>query len=415
VLVNGFFAASEMALVSLDAKDIKKMKEQNPIKGKNVEEIIRDSTKYLSTIQVAITLAGFLSSAIAGTNLGKDVVALFANMNITIGINVAIILITLVLSYITLVLGELVPKKIALISPYKIATITAPIIKYMMIITHPFVWLLSISTNFVLKLLRIKPLPLEGKITEKDIKEMIVSGHIEGLYQTYEKRMLERVFQFDDLTAKIIMTPINEVYHIKLNDDENQMMKELIESGYSRVPVVNQENQFKGIILTKDLLNITIDATQKFQDFIREPLVINETSKINNVFHQMRKGNMHFAIVKNKKGQTTGIVTLEDIVEEVVGNIYDEYDETSAIESIDDLTYIVPGYTSIKSIHKQLGIRFKSKEDISISSYLLSNNEDMKENTSVTMDHVTYKILELQDSEIKSVKITIKEPKTKEK
>jgi len=357
IMINGFFAASEMALVSINPNKLQKLVDEGNKKAKKLQALSKDSTRYLSTIQVAITLAGFLSSAIAGSNLAQNLVDATANIGINLSFNFAVVLITLALSFITLVFGELVPKRIALNSPIPVAMLSIGVLKVMMFITRPAVWLLTITTKGVVKLLGIKKDESLDKTTEDEIKQMIRSGHMQGLYKGQEKEMLENIFEFDDIQAETIMTPRTDIYAIDINEEKQDIIQMIIEAPYTRIPFFNKTiDNLVGIIHVKDVL---IEAKKKnfsrvdYKKLLREPFYAPNNIKINVLFRRMQKENHQIAILLDSYGGIDGIITLEDILEEIVGNIYDEFDESDkSIKKIDDFLYIVDGLIQIQDFNR---------------------------------------------------------------
>ena len=329
--INALFAASEMALVSIKPSTMYQLKQKDTKNSKLLEKVTKDSTKYLSTIQVAITFSGFLSSAFAGSQLSVYLVDFLSGIGIDISNNFAMIIITVLLSFFTLVFGELVPKRVALSKSVKIALFSAPIIYVVMKVFAPIVWLLSISTRGVVRLLGIKAKQKNESVTEKEIRELIVYGHIEGLYQEQEKEMLERIFLFDDLNVDSIMTPLEEVVWINSSDMNDKMIDQVIKSKFSRIPVYkDSKDNIQGVVIIKDILNQmyhTKDLNINIKDVIREPYIVLNTLKINRLLLDMKQRKEHLAFITEESNKVLGIVTLEDIIEEIVGEIYDEHDK----------------------------------------------------------------------------------------
>ena len=329
--INALFAASEMALVSIKPSTMYQLKQKDTKNSKLLEKVTKDSTKYLSTIQVAITFSGFLSSAFAGSQLSVYLVDFLSGIGIDISNNIAMIIITVLLSFFTLVFGELVPKRVALSKSVKIALFSAPIIYVVMKVFAPIVWLLSISTRGVVRLLGIKAKQKNESVTEKEIRELIVYGHIEGLYQEQEKEMLERIFLFDDLNVDSIMTPLEEVVWINSSDMNDKMIDQVIKSKFSRIPVYkDSKDNIQGVVIIKDILNQmyhTKDLNINIKDVIREPYIVLNTLKINRLLLDMKQRKEHLAFIMEESNKVLGIVTLEDIIEEIVGEIYDEHDK----------------------------------------------------------------------------------------
>jgi putative hemolysin len=346
-----------MALVSINQNKLQKLVDEGNKKAKKLQTLSKDSTRYLSTIQVAITLAGFLSSAIAGSNLAQNLVDFSASLGVSLSFNFAVVLITLVLSFITLVFGELVPKRIALNSPIKIAMLSIGVLRIMMFITRPAVWLLTITTKGVVRILGIKKDESQDKTSEDEIKQMIRSGHMQGLFRGQEKEMLENIFEFDDIQAETIMTPRTDIYAIDINEEKSDIIQMIIEAPYTRIPFFNKTiDNLVGIIHVKDVL---IDAKKKgfsrvdYKKLLREPFYAPNNIKINILFRRMQKENHQIAILLDSYGGIDGIITLEDILEEIVGNIYDEFDESDkSIKKLDDNLYIVDGLIQIQDFNR---------------------------------------------------------------
>lgn len=417
ILINGFFAASEMALVSMKKQPMKKLAKKGNKKAILVLKVTEDSTKYLSTIQVAITLAGFMSSALAGARLSSTFVDLFLSMGMVISTSLAVVIITLILSYLTLVLGELVPKKLALANPNKFALISIRAVYIVMIITKPFVWLLSISTKAVLKLFRFNQERAKESITEDEIRRLINLGQIQGLYKNQEKEMLENIFKFDDLTADMIKTPRTKTYGVDINLDKKDILLQIIESKYSRVLIYDKDlEHILGIIHIKDIL---IFASKKniedldIKSLLRKPNYVPKDIKISKLFKTMQINNQHFALLVDQYGGFDGIVTLEDIIEEIVGNIYDEHDISNKhINKIDENTYIIQGDTSIKDINDLLNLSLEENDEkyYSLSGlyiYLLGHIPKALETKEITYKNIKLDIESFNQENIAKILLKI--------
>ncbi|XMB72035.1 hemolysin family protein [Mycoplasmatota bacterium WC30] len=413
IIINGFFAASEMALVSIKPSDLYRIKSEGKKNAHLLEKVTRDSTKYLSTIQVAITFAGFLSSAFAGSQLSGDLVNLLIKINISISDSLAVIIITVILSFFTLVLGELVPKRIAITNPAKFALFCAPFINIFMIAFKPFVWLLSISTEGVIRLLGLKSKKSKNKITEREIKEMIVYGHIEGLYKSEERDMMNRIFKLDDLTADMIMTPKSEIVGLDLT---NPNIENIIESRYSRIPVFSGDKEnIEGVIFIKDLLVEFIDNKLidiNISSLVREPYIIKEGITINTLLKQMRDSFEHLAFIVNDSNELKGIITLEDIIEEIVGNIYDEHDFIGEFsETIHEFGYIFDGDMLISDIEGKLGIKIDSTEGYNtIGEFVqsqLSGKEIKESNATIKINVGSIKVLSKTKDKIEQIELKL--------
>ncbi len=366
--INGFFASAEMAVVSVRKDKLKKLVEEGNKKAITLNELTKQPTKFLSTIQVAITLAGYLSSATAGSQLSGTVVALFKKINISMSTTVAMVLVTLILSYFSLVFGELVPKRIALRKPEKVALRSAGIIKGLMIISSPFVRLLSGSTNLVLKLLGHQKQTEEEKVSEEQIRSMIITGHIEGLIDEEEKAMFDSIFKFDDKVAESIMTPRTNVFAISIDKPVHNYLTQIIKAGFSRIPVYQGDiDNIIGILHVKDLLKAASEVGFKnvnLKQIMREPYFVPSYIKLNLLFKNMKATNNQIAILIDEYGGSVGIVTMEDLVEEIVGNIYDEYDEVdTSIQKLDEESYLIDAAIPIQDLNRSLKLSIDEHND----------------------------------------------------
>ncbi len=366
ILVNGFFAAAEMALVSINVHHIKQLALKQHKKAKRVLKLTSDSTKYLSTIQVAITFAGFLSSALAGSNLSGDVVLLFASINITIHQTLAMIIVTILLSFVTLVLGELVPKRLAMYHANSYALFSSSVVNGLMIGFKPFVWLLTKTTEGMLYLFGVKKQTNEEQITEEEIKSFILKGHLQGLYQKEEKDMLNNVFKFDDLKASQVMVPRTKVFALSIHD--KQLIQKFIKSHFARVLLYEKSvDEVKGILHIKDVTSYAQKHGFENVDvkkIMQKPTYIPEDMSLRDVFIKLKETNTKFSVLVDEYGGTVGILTMEDLVEEIVGNLYDEHDQyDDAIKTVKPNMYLVRGDVNIQDINRRIGISISESDE----------------------------------------------------
>lgn len=414
IIVNAFFAASEMALVSLSSSDLYIIASEKHKNSNILLKVTKDSTKYLSTIQVTITFSGFLSSAFAGSKISGPLYTSLVDIGISIPQNILVIIITVLLSFITLVFGELVPKRIAMSNPKKLALFSAPIIAIVMSIFRPFVWLLTKSTNGIVNLLGFKTSNENGLITEQKIRELIVYGHIRGLYQLEERNMLERIFSLDDITASMIMTLRKDVVGLDISNVTESSYHQVIHSRYSRIPIFeNNRDIIIGIIYIKDIL-LQLDTKMLYdvdlRSITREPLFVKGSENLNTLLKTMKKANNHIAIVLNQNNQYEGIVTLEDIVEEITGSIYDEHDIIDG-NSESEFTYIVNGDMTTKEFNKRIGrMTFNTNDNTTISTFIISSFNgipELKKSHIILQSNLTVEILSLENNEIRRIKIVL--------
>ena len=339
IALNAFFAATEIAVISLNSQKVKVMADDGDKKAKKILNIIEDPTKFLSTIQVGITLAGFLGSAFAADSFG-DMLAEFINARFELSGNMAaaiqtgsVILITIILSYFTLVLGELVPKRIAMKNKEKVAKSFCGVVSFLTTILKPVIWFLTISTNGILRLFGIDPNEKEETVSEEDIVTMLDAGADEGGLDEDDVEYIKNVFKLDNLTAADVMTQRSSIVAIPDNITEKQLIKIIKEEGYSRIPVYSDNlDKIVGVLYAREYLLNHTNPKYKLENAMFSPKYVPETMHLDALLKEMQDTHNHIAIVVNEYGVTSGVVSMEDIIEELVGEIWDELDE--AIEPI---------------------------------------------------------------------------------
>ena len=413
IALNAFFASAEIAFISLNDKKMEKKAEKGDKKAKQIFEMLQEPSKFLATIQIGITLAGFLSSAFASDAFADKLAPLLESV-IPIGLSlwkgISIVIITIILSYFTLVFGELVPKRIAMENQEKVARFSIGIIKSISVVTAPFVKLLTKSTNYISKLFGVSEKD-DDIVTEEEIRLMVDMGEEKGTIEEEEKELINNVFDFNDTTVSEIMTHRTDIYAIDIKDNISEMLEELDEYKYSRIPVYEGTiDDIKGILFIKDLLK-WIDTGKKelpVQEIMREAYFVSQHKPINELFKELQKGKKQMAIVLDEYGGTAGIVTMEDILEELVGNIFDEYDEfEDEFEKIDDNTYRISGSISINDLKKILKVDIPEGEYDTLSGYLIELMDRIPndgEKPVIETKQVTYKIEEYEDKRILWVK-----------
>lgn len=414
ILLNAFFAGAEIAFISLnDAKIDVQAKEGNK-KAKKIKDMLTNPSNFLATIQIGITLAGFLSSAFASETFASQLAPVLNKWIPQIGLsawnNIAIIVITIILSYFTLIFGELVPKRIAMKNYEKIAFASIGIIKAISVVTSPFVKFLTLSTNLVSRMFGISETD-EETVTEEEIRMMVDVGEEKGIIEEEEKNMINNVFEFNDKVVSEIMIPRTEVFAIDMHISISEVIEQLSEDlRYSRIPVYDQNiDNIKGIVYIKDILLSNKNKNAKIKNLIKEAYYVPETKPVNELFEELRKNRKQIAIVIDEYGGTSGIVTMEDILEEIVGDIYDEYDEVENwIEKIDDNTVILSGNTAIYDVEEALDIKIEEGDYDTISGYLVEKLGRVPTNKDkgvlIETDKVSYKIEKVEDKHIAKVK-----------
>lgn len=334
ILINAFFASAEIAVVSLNENKVKSKADDGDKKAKKMLKLLKNPTRFLSTIQVGITLAGFLGSAFAADSfsepLTKWVLETFnLDLSLTATIDsVAVIVITLILSYFTLVLGELVPKRVAMKNAEKLADKVSGFILFLTAVLKPVVWFLTVSTNGILRLFGIDPNEQEETVSEEDIVIMLDAGAEDGTLNKDNIEYIKNVFELDHLTAGDIMTPRNTIELISDDADFDEIIDLIVTSGYSRIPVYSETvDNITGILYAREFVLNYQKPDFKLKDAVFEPTFVPETVHLDALFKEMQMDHNHIVIVVDEYGGTAGLVTMEDILEEIVGEIWDEQDE----------------------------------------------------------------------------------------
>ena len=419
IALNAFFAATEIAFISVnDIKIDLKVKEGNK-KAKKIQKMLKDPSKFLATIQIGITLAGFLSSAFASESFAETLAVKLYSLMPIITLNrwkdISIIIITLILSYFTLVFGELVPKRIAMKYSEKLVFLSVGIIRAISIFTLPFVKFLTISTNIISKIFGVTG-EEEEKVSEEEIKMMVDVGEEKGTIETGEKEMINNIFEFNDRVVSEIMIPRTQVYALDMELTINEAINLLNEdTRYSRIPIYDENiDNIRGIIYVKDLLLTQKNWNTKLKNIAREATYVLESIYIDDVFKELKKNKRQIAIVVDEYGGTAGIITMEDILEEIVGEIYDEYDiEEFRYKKIDNSTFLFDGETPIYEVEKVLGIELPEGDYDTISGYLLFELNRIPNNKEkgivIEKEKLRFKIEQITGNRIKKVKVIKKD------
>ncbi|MBQ6848030.1 MAG: HlyC/CorC family transporter [Clostridia bacterium] len=347
IAVNAFFAATEIAVISLNEKKVKAKAEDGDKKAVKMLKMIEEPTRFLSTIQIGITLAGFLGSAFAADNFADDLTDYLVRTldfkNASLVNSISVIFITIVLSYFTLVLGELVPKRVAMRNKEKLAELFCGFISFLAGLLTPIIWLLTISTNAVLRIMGIDPNEKEESVSEEDIVLMLDAGADDGTINEDDIEYIKNVFKLDKMTAEDVMTPRKSVVSINSDTTDEEILKIIEEEGYSRMPVMDDDNEnIIGIFYVRDYLLKRTNKSFKRKSVIQQPVFVPESVHLDVLFKDMQKERFHMAVVVNEYGEVSGIVTMEDILEELVGEIWDELDEEiEQFTMVDENNFIV--------------------------------------------------------------------------
>lgn len=419
ILLNAFFASSEIALISLNDNKIKQMAKEGHKKASLLVHLLGEPSKFLATIQIGITLAGFLASAFASETFAESLMTILAPLNIPLSVSVlkkiCVIVITIILSYFTLVFGELVPKRIAMKKAESIAMIVVRPLTILLALTHPFVKFLTFSTNICVRILGMNPNEKDEEITEEEIRLLVDVGEESGVIHEDEKHMINNIFEFNNKTVIEIMTHRTDITAIPDNASYDEVIKCIKEEKFSRIPVYNDNiDNITGIFYSKDLLQFLDENYDKnsfdLSAMVRKPYFVPFSKKTDELFREMKNKNIHIAIILDEYGGTAGLVSLEDLIEEIVGNIFDEDDEIEKeIEIINENTFIVKGAINLDELRKVINVNFDDQFHDTLGGFLIGKlgripNNDEK--LSLEFEKHQFKILEIEDKKITKVKIS---------
>lgn len=373
IALNAFFAATEIAVISLNEKKVRALAEDGNKKAVKMLKIIEEPTQFLSTIQIGITLAGFLGSAFAADNFAEVLSAAISKAfnlsadNTKIINTVAVVLVTLILSYFTLIFGELVPKRIAMKHKEKLANSVCGIISFLAAVLKPIIWFLTISTNAVLRLVGIDPHEKEEPVSEEDIVLMLDAGADEGSLDHDDIEYIKNVFKLDKMTAEDVMTPRKSVISISYDASDKEILDIIEEESYSRIPVYEDNpDKIIGILHACDYLLKRNEKNFDLKSILHTPVFVPETVSLDVLFKDMQTDHNHLAVVVNEYGETSGIVTMEDILEEIVGEIWDERDEEiDEFKKIGDNTYKVLCTASLEDFREYFKLEDEEELDVS--------------------------------------------------
>lgn len=419
IALNAFFAASEIALISLNDNKIRLMAEEGDKKAKRLTALLGEPSRFLATIQIGITLAGFLASAFAADSFADPLVQALKAAGVSAPASllkgVTVVLITLTLSYFTLVLGELVPKRVAMKKSEAIAFAVSGPLTVLSVVAGPFVRFLTLSTNLLIRLFGIDPNSLEDDVTEEEIRMMVDVGEEKGAIQERERIMINNIFEFNNKTAEDIMTHRMEMVAIPSTAGLEEIIPLIREEGYSRIPVYEENmDDIIGILHIKDLLPLLAREHQDFRlgDYLRKPFFIPERKNIDQVFMELQTAKTNMGIVLDEYGGTAGIITVEDLVEEIVGNIFDEYDkeEDREIKVLEEDLYEISGMATLKELEEPLKADLPTEEFETLSGFLISllgRIPETGEEASIRFKELEFTVKEATQKRIEKVLVRI--------
>lgn len=421
ILVNAFFAMSEIAIISLNDNMIEKQAEDGNKKAQKVKKLTANPSNFLSTIQIGVTLAGFLTSASASTTFAAMLTDAILGLNPALvkfsGVisGASVVIITLIMSYFSLVLGELAPKRMAMQKPEKIAFKVVGVLLVVKKVCSPFVKILSLSTNAVVRLLGFDPNADEEVVTEEEIRMMVDVGEEKGVIENLQKEMINNIFEFDDTDVSDVMTHRTDMVAVEDTDSLEDVVNLSMEHGYSRIPVFHEDqDNIIGVIYIKDLLRYVSKALPKDikpADVMRPAYYVPFSKNCGKLFGEMSEERVQMAVVVDEYGGTAGIVTMEDLVEEIMGNIRDEYDdEEEEIVEESENVFTVDGTAYIEEVNELVGEIIPEGDYDTLGGFVISQlgflpkDGEMNE---VIFENLKFTVLNVEERRIGKVRVEI--------
>ena len=432
ILLNGFFSASEIALISLNDKKIQDMAEDGHLKAIKLKRILNEPSRFLATIQVGITTAGFLASAFAALYYADPLMAALKTIlsgitgSFTMGVtdtalrNLSVILITLILSYFSLVLGELVPKRLASHNSERFAMAVIGPVTLLSKLTYPFVRFLTLSSNFFVRLFGIDPHQENENVTEEEIRMMVDVGEEKGTIEIDEKEMINNIFEFNDKTVDDIMTHRMDIISLPLEATLDETVALINEEKYSRIPVYDDTiDNIVGILFSKDIIQY-LAATYStelsadgfnLQPLLRKPYFVPTSKHTDDLLRDFKVNKVHMAVIIDEYGGTAGIVTLEDLLEEIVGDISDEDDEDDLLQDItplEDGSFLVEGLASLEDLETFFNVDLPTEEFKTVTGFIigeLGNIPEEGEHPTFDYEGLTFLVLEVDEKRVTKVRV----------
>ena len=410
-LLNGFFSGSEMAFINADEKKLEKQAEEGDRKAKLALTLNRNQNRVLAVVQVAITLIGTLNSAFATSGLSEYLTPYFGQQG-------AAIVISLVVTILTLIFGELLPKSIGQAVPESFSRIASTFINLVYIVFKPVVWFLTKALSFFQSLLPIDFSNQEDILSFSTIREIVVQGGEQGVLESEEVGMMQGVLKLNRRNAREVMVPRRQTLLIDINKEKSENHEVIVHTIYSRLPVYDDDpDNIIGFLLVKDYLRAVTIAGDfnevDIRDLVHDPLIVPETLMLDDLFEQIQMTSSHIAIVKDEYGQTSGIITLEDIIEEIVGEIYDEYDNelhAEMVEEIDDRSWYVNGLMNINDFNERFNTILTSNEVDTMGGYFTRKAQIIPSSerlgTGIREDPYEIELTEVIESNVSQLKVT---------
>lgn len=424
IALNAVFASAEIAVISMNEIKIQKASEDGDKRAGKILRLTEQPARFLATIQVAITMAGLLGSAFAAENFADVLVQ--AVVSTGIGISeatlkpIAIFLITMILAYFNLVFGELVPKRIAMKKSDQMALGMAGMLSFVSKLFAPLVWLLTVSTNGILHLLGMKAEDEEEQVSEEEIQMLLEKGSASGVIDEENKEIISNVFDLDDLSAEEVCTHRRDVVSLDMEDSMEEWERIIQENRHTYYPVYENMEDVVGILDTRDYFRLK-DRSREIvmKEAVKQPVFIPETMKVNVIFQNMKESRNYFTVVLDEYGGISGILTIHDVIEALVGDLDEKGEETvTEIEKIDDKTWKIYGQAELEDVAEELNLELPTEKYHTYSGYIFSLLGTIPKDGStftVTEDKFTIRVLGVKNHRIGETRLTLKdEPKEQE-
>lgn len=363
ILLNAVFACAEIAVLSMNENKLAKLAESGNKSAKRLSKLTRQPARFLATIQVAITLSGFLGSAFAADNFSDPIVAALKNAGVPVPeatLNtIAVVVITIILSFVTLVFGELVPKRLAMRKTEKMALGLSGTVSFISVAFAPLVWLLTASTNLILKIMGIDPNADDSEVSEEEIRMLAEAGTESGIIDEQENSIIQNVFEFDDISVGEIMTHRTEVTALRKEDSVEEWHKTIFESNHMYYPVYDKNaDQIIGVLDARKFFRLNeFDKDTILKKSVIKPFFVSSHTKADELFRMMKESKIRFAVVVDEFGGTDGIITINDLIEQLIGELESSSDE---IVTVDKSTYKISGGTELYKVERELKCDFDS-------------------------------------------------------
>jgi len=413
ILLNGIFSMSEMSLVSARKFKLESAKKKGSAGAKTALDLSENPTKFLSTVQIGITLIGILLGVYSGESLTHDVEQYLTHVEVLspYAHDLAVVIIVIVVTYLSIVLGELLPKRLGLTFPEPIAIFLAKPMKMLSVITSPFVWLLTISNDIILKVLGIKN-TMESKVSEEEIKSIIKDSAEGGEIQNIEQDIVERVFELGDRRVNSLYTHKNDIVFFVETDDLQTVRQKITAEKHSAYPVCSEDDIDKvtGIVLLKDLFTPSIEQDFDLKNFIKDPLYLTEGTYAYKLLEMFKAKRMHYAIVVDEYGSTKGIVTMDDVVDALIGDVTEHNQDEYQITVRDDSSWFVDGQYSFAEFLRYFDIEMEEEIDadfVTIAGFFIYKFNNLPNiGDIVTIDSYTLEVIDKDGQRIDKILVT---------